>query len=106
MSEAHVAKFAAMAAKDPALRARLGVEQVSDEASARICLRKAVQEGKAVGLEFTEDEGYEWMKRETNRSAELTDSQLEAVAGGKGENTSKGSVEAFFKGWGSSGVPW
>jgi hypothetical protein len=82
MSTAHVAKFAEVVAKDPALLARLGLEQVSDEASARICVSKAVKEAKAVGLEFTEEEGYEWMYVEESRSEVLTDSQLEAVAGG------------------------
>ena len=83
MSEAHVAKFAEIVGKDPALLARLGVDQVSDEATARICVSKAVKEAKAVGLEFTEEEGYGWMKREAMPTDELTDSQLEAVAGGK-----------------------
>ena len=83
MSEAHAEKFAQIVARDEALLARLGVDQVTDEAAARICVGKAVKEAKAIGLEFTEEEGYAWMKREETPSDELTDAQLEAVAGGK-----------------------
>ena len=80
-----------MVAKDPALLARLGVEQATDEAAARICVGKAVKEAKAVGLEFSETEGYEWMRREAKHNDELTDRQLEAVAGGKGPAAGSGA---------------
>ena len=82
MSEAHVAKFFEMVANDPALRARLGPLQVSDEARARISVGIAVKEAQANGLQVTEEEVYGWMQRESAHAAELTDAQLDAVAGG------------------------
>ena len=85
MSEAHIAKFAEIVVQDPEMYARLGLEQVSDEAGGRAFVSKAIKEAKAAGLEFTEAEGYEWMKKEAAavNKGELSDSQLEGVAGGK-----------------------
>ena len=92
MSEAHIAKFAEIVVQDPEMYARLGLEQVSDEAGGRAFVSKAIKEAKAAGLEFTEAEGYEWMKEEvaSESRGELSDTQLEAVAGGKGP--AKGSI--------------
>jgi hypothetical protein len=64
MSTAHITKFAEIVTKDAELLARLGLDHVSDEASAANFITKAVKEAKPMGLEFTEEEGHAWMKAE------------------------------------------
>ena len=90
MTTAHVEKFAELVAKDPALLAKLGLDKVNADAaaasaSAAAFITNAVKEAKALGLEFTEEEARAFMAAEENAAAsgELSDSQLEAVAGGK-----------------------
>ena len=91
MTTAHVEKFAELVAKDPALLAKLGLDKVNADAaaasdSAASFITNAVKEAKAHGLEFTEDEAQAFMAAEAKAAAsgELSDMQLEAVAGGKG----------------------
>jgi len=94
MTTAHVQKFAELAVKDPALLAKLGLDKVNADAaaasaSAAAFITNAVNEAKAHGLEFTEDEARAFMAAEAkaDASGELSDTQLEAVAGGKAKPT-------------------
>ena len=89
MTTAHVEKFAELVAKDPALQAKLGLDKVNADAaaaaaSAAAFITKSVKEAKAQGLEFTEEELKSVMAaaREAAGSGELSDTQLEGVAGG------------------------
>ena len=91
MTTAHVEKFAELAGKDAALFAKLGLDKVNADAAAASASKaafftNAVKEAKALGLEFTEDEAAAFIDAEAKASAsgELSDTQLEAVAGGKG----------------------
>ena len=96
MTTAHVEKFAELVAKDPALLAKLGLDKVNADAaaaaasaaaasaSAAAFLTNAVKEAKALGFEFTEAELNAFIAAEKTAAAsgELSDTQLEAVAGG------------------------
>ena len=89
MTTAHVEKFAELVAKDPALLAKLGLDKVNADAaaasaSAAAFISNAVKEAKALGFEFTEEELNAFMAAEKTAAAsgELSDTQLEAVAGG------------------------
>ena len=71
--------------------AKLGLDKVNADAaaaaaSAAAFITNAVKEAKAHGLEFTEEEAKAFMAAEAKAAAsgELSDTQLEAVAGGKG----------------------
>ncbi len=93
MTTAHVEKFAELVGKDPALLAKLGLDKVNADAaaasaSAAAFITNAVKEAKALGLEFTEQEAAAFMAAEAKASAsgELSDTQLEAVAGGKNQS--------------------
>ena len=104
MTTAHVEKFAELVGKDPALLAKLGMDKVNADAaaaaaSAAAFITNAVKEAKAHGLEFTEDEARAFMAAEAKAAAsgELTDTQLEAVAGG---NLSGGIFRQLFLGAG------
>ena len=90
MTTAHVEKFAELVGKDPALLAKLGRDKVNADAaaasaSAAAFIANAVKEAKALGLQFTEEEAEAFMVAEAKAEAsgELSDTQLEAVAGGK-----------------------
>ena len=90
MTTAHVEKFAELVAKDPALLAKLGLDKVNADAeaasaSAAAFITNAVKEAKALGLQFTDEEAHAFIAAEIKAAAsgELSDSQLEAVAGGK-----------------------
>ena len=92
MTTAHVEKFAELVGKDPALLAKLGLDKVNADAaaaasSAAAFITNAVKEAKALGLEFSEDEAQAYMAAEAKAAAsgELSDTQLEAVAGGKND---------------------
>jgi len=104
MTTAHVEKFAQLVAKDPALLAKLGLDKVNADAaaaaaSAAAFITNAVKEAKALGLEFTPEEAEKFLDAEARAAAdgELSDTQLEVVAGGKGgnnaDNPSYGSIE-------------
>jgi len=90
MTTAHVEKFAEIVSKDPALLAKLGLDKANADAaavaaSAEAFITNAVIEAKAHGLEFTEAEAHAFMAAEAKaaESGELSDTKLEAVAGGK-----------------------
>ena len=102
MTTSHVEKFAELVGKDPALQAKLGLDKVNADAaaaaaSAAAFITNAVKEAKAHGLEFTEDEARAFMAAEAKAAAsgELSDSQLEAVAGGKINANQVRTVIAF-----------
>ena len=102
MTTSHVEKFAELVGKDPALLAKLGLDKVNADAaaaaaSAAAFITNAVKEAKALGLEFSEDEAQAYMAAEAKAAAsgELSDTQLEAVAGGKIEIRTGKSGVAF-----------
>jgi predicted ribosomally synthesized peptide with nif11-like leader len=82
MSQAHIEQFYGKASQDPALVNKMlaGTSDPED------FIRNAVKEGNAQGYQFTFEEAAAWIKQqqEIKASGELTDSQLESVAGGKG----------------------
>ena len=82
MSQAHAAKYYEICAKDPALLKSLG----DGTKSAEEFLARAVAAAKQQGLEFTAEEARTYMEAQhvEKGSGELSDQQLEAVAGGKG----------------------
>ena len=89
MTTSHVEKFAELVGKDPALLAKLGLDKVNADAAAASAseaafITNAVKEAKAHGLEFNEEELISFMAAERTAAAsgELSDTQLEAVAGG------------------------
>ncbi len=89
MTTAHVEKFSELVGKDPALLAKLGLDKVNADAaaaaaSAAAFITNSVKEAKALGLEFTEEEFHAFMDAEAKAAAsgELSDTQLEEVAGG------------------------
>ncbi len=96
MTTAHVEKFLELVDKDPALLAKLGLDKVTADAeaaqasaaaadaSAAAFISNAVKEAKALGLEFTEEEAQAFLVAELNAvaSGELSDTMLDAVAGG------------------------
>ena len=99
MTTSHVEKFAELVAKDPALLAKLGLDKVNADAatasaSAAAFITNAVKEAKAQGLEFTEEEFHAFMaaERTAAESGELSDTQLEGVAGGTLFHGSKHTV--------------
>ena len=92
MTTAHVEKFAELVGKDPALLAKLGLDKVNADptaaaASEEALIINAVKEAKALGLQFTQDEARAFLtaERAAEASGELSDTQLEAVAGGKND---------------------
>lgn len=80
MSQAHVEKFYDIVAKDPALLATLDEGTNSSEEF----LARVVAAAKTQGLEFTAQEAREYVDSQmvNHTDGELTDQQLEAVAGG------------------------
>ena len=108
MTTAHVEKFAEIVSKDPALLAKLGLDKANTDAaaaaaSAEAFITNAVKEAKAHGLEFTEAEAHAFMAAEAKAAAsgELSDTQLEAVAGGKsGKAKAMWSLDGTADGYG------
>ena len=89
MTTAHVEKFAELVGKDPALLAKLGLDKANADAAAAAAslaafVTNAVKEAKAHGLEFTEEEAHAFIAAEAKAAAsgELSDTQLDEVAGG------------------------
>ena len=79
--------------------AKLGLDKVNADAaaasaSAAAFITNAVKEAKALGFEFSEDEAHTYLAAEAKAAAsgQLSDSQLEAVAGGK-----KGELSIIYK---------
>jgi hypothetical protein len=106
MTTAHVEKFAELVAKDPALLANLGLDKVNADAdaasaSAAAFITNAVKEAKALGLEFTVDEARAYIAAEANAavSGEMSDTQLETVAGGKGAKKPLQGRASAFERW-------
>jgi len=82
MSQAHIEQFYGKAARDQGILKAIG------EAGAKTpeeFIKSAVKVGKANGFDFTYDEANAWIKNQQDIKAkgELSDSQLESVAGGK-----------------------
>ena len=80
MSQAHAEKFYDIVAKDPVLLASLGEGTPSSEEF----LTRVVTAAKTQGLEFTAQEARDYVDAQmvNHPDGELTDQQLEAVAGG------------------------
>ena len=89
MTTAHVEKFAEMLVNDPTLKARL----TKHKEDMSVYASTAVQEGKALRLEFTAHEftTFVMAERTTAESGELSDLELDVVAGG----AKKMSVSTF-----------
>ena len=101
MTKAHVEKFTELVSKDPEMLAKIGFDKATADAEAAVngndadaavaaaslaaFITNAVKEAKAHGLEFSEEEAHAFMEAEAKAAAsgELSDTQLEAVAGGK-----------------------
>ncbi|CAK0741949.1 putative Nif11 domain-containing protein [Gammaproteobacteria bacterium] len=85
MSQSQIEQFYGRAVNDQAILQKLllGI-QTPDE-----FIDKAVSIGTETGFSFTRAETESWIKSqiEAKANGELSDLQLEAVAGGKGENT-------------------
>ena len=92
MSQARIEQFYGKAVKDPALINRIATGTKSPEDF----VRNAVQEGKNQGYEFSYEEADTWIKNQQKMKAsgELSDSQLEGVAGGKASNTTSSGLAA------------
>ena len=119
MTTAHVEKFAELVGKDPDLLAKLDLDKViadaeaasasganadaaaAASASAAAFISNAVKEAKAHGLEFTEEEARAFMEAEAEAAAsgELSDTQLEAVAGGKAKKIKYSGDFTGKNGW-------
>jgi hypothetical protein len=89
MTTAHVEKYAELVGQDPALLAKLGLDKANADAAAASAsmaafIANSVKEAKAHGLEFTEGEAHAFIAMEVKKATtgELSDTQLEAVAGG------------------------
>lgn len=83
MSQAHIEKFYEIVASDQELFAQLAPEG----AAANAIAKNAVTAAKEHGLEFSVEDATSWIaaQQAANDNGELSDLQLEAVAGGKGE---------------------
>lgn len=82
MSQNEIARFAEMALKNQELKDRL----LKDAADAQAFIRNVVAASKEQGFGFTEEEAAIWFAEQDrcHTTGELTDLQLEAVAGGWG----------------------
>ena len=85
MSEAHIEKFYRKVMSNQALVIELaeGVQTPED------FLRKAVELAREDGYDFTEQEAERWIRTELamREANELSDTELENVAGGKGASS-------------------
>ncbi len=98
MSQAHIEQFYAIASKDDKLLAKM----MEGTSSPDDFVANAVKEAKTLGYTFTAEEGSAWIKKQQDikASGELSDSQLESVAGGK---TAKGTILNVAK-WGQGAL--
>jgi predicted ribosomally synthesized peptide with nif11-like leader len=82
MSQMHIEKFYEIAANDQALLGQL----IGDTSSPEQFVEKAVAAAKERGLNFSAEEANTWIatQQATKANDELSDTQLEGVAGGKG----------------------
>lgn len=89
MSTGQIEQFYSRASSDPAILNKLMADtQTPDE-----FIDKAVALGAEAGFTFSRDEADAWIKKqiEAKASGELSDLQLEGVAGGKGYGLGYGS---------------
>jgi hypothetical protein len=86
MSQAHIEQFYSKAVKDPAIINSI----FSGATGPKDFAQSAVKIGKQNGFDFTAAEADAWItkQQEIKAKGELSDSQLESVAGGKGNSTS------------------
>ena len=97
MSVAHAQKYYDLVSKDTALLESLSAgTQSADDFIARV-----VADAKKSGLEFSAEEAKQYLDEQSAKKAdgELSDQQLEAVAGGKGVSMTKKCLKIF-------GLPW
>jgi predicted ribosomally synthesized peptide with nif11-like leader len=90
MSQAHVEQFAARVKNDPAMFNKL----VAGTQTPGQFIDKAIALGKETGFTFTKEEADGWVQQQikAKQNGELSDLQLESVAGGKESSfTAKGS---------------
>ena len=105
MSTAHVEQFIKRAMTDMGMLQRLSAGAGSLETYVDLC----VKEAKALGYDFTAAEATDYVKQfvETSKKGELSDIQLELVAGGKGGGSvppsGGGSVPPTYSG--GKGMP-
>ena len=92
MSQAHIERFYAIASKDQPLLDKM----MADAKSNDDFIANAVAEGNALGYSFSVEEANAWIRKEQELkvSGELSDSQLESVAGGKGSGHNKKEAKA------------
>ncbi len=101
MTIAHVEKFAELVGQNPDLYAKFGWEKMAEvgvkDMPAKVeWMASAVNEGKAHGLNFTAEEALTFLSKSFTDAAsgELSDLQLEAVAGGKSASSvAQGAVQ-------------
>lgn len=85
MANSSIEKFMAAAIQDPELTAQLNAGQaVADEAGAEAFVRSIVAAAEKLGICFTGAEFLQWLQAQTAQSPseELSDDELESVAGG------------------------
>jgi hypothetical protein len=82
MSLQHIEKFYEIAANDQ----KLFIQLMGDGSSTEQFIENAVVAGKERGLEFSTEEANTWVasQQAAKANGELSDTQLEGVAGGKG----------------------
>jgi|SaaInl4_200m_RNA_FD_contig_31_1740688_length_969_multi_6_in_0_out_0_1 hypothetical protein len=82
MSEAHIEKFYEIASRDRALFA----EMLNGTDGPEAFISNVVEKAKERGFEFSHEEASAWIQKqqEIKANGELSDAQLESVAGGKG----------------------
>jgi predicted ribosomally synthesized peptide with nif11-like leader len=93
MSTGQIEQFYSRASSDPAILNKLMADtQTPDE-----FIDKAVALGAEAGFTFSRDEADAWIKEqiEAKASGELSDLQLEGVAGGKGFGTQSGNLSGL-----------
>jgi len=90
MSVAHIEKFYQHVQQNPALLEKL----VDGAQTPEEFIQRAVKEAQSQGLSITEAEATEWINSQikARQDGELSDMQLEAVAGGKGGGQIAGQV--------------
>ena len=90
MSAAQIEKFVAFVARQPQV-----IEEAAKNASdTQAFVRSVTAYASKEGFAFTEQEATEWLNTEATppSGGELSDTQLEAVAGGKGMSPALGSI--------------
>lgn len=85
MSNSDIEKFLTLASQDPVLKTQLNAGQaVADSASAEAFIREIVAAAQKLGITFTEVDFQQWLQAQMEQSSsnELSDIELESVAGG------------------------